>query len=91
MIKKVSKDVEGVRLRVPDRSQVEMTIQSPDDLIGEDHPARVVWAVVEQMDLSAFHTPIMARQGGLRSGLDRPASASGSVAVRHHPGCRLGA
>lgn len=40
-----------------------MKIQSPDDLIRVDHPARVVWAVVEQMDLSAFHTPIKAREG----------------------------
>lgn len=63
MNKKANPDVDGVRLRVPDRSQVEMTIQSPDDLIREDHPARGVWAVVQQMDLSAFHTPIKARQG----------------------------
>lgn len=40
-----------------------MKIQSPEDLIREDHPARVVWAVVEQMNLSAFHRPIKAREG----------------------------
>jgi transposase len=40
-----------------------MVIASPDDLIGTAHPARGVWAVVEQMDLSAFHAPMKARDG----------------------------
>src|SRR4051794_39509663 len=53
----------AVRLRVPDRSQVAMTVESPDDLIPTGHQARAVWAVVAAMDLSAFHGPIKARAG----------------------------
>ncbi len=40
-----------------------MKIEAPDQLIAADHPARVVWQVVESMDLSAFHQPIKAREG----------------------------
>jgi transposase len=53
----------AVRLRQPDRSQVEMVIQSPDDLIPKDHQARVVWQVCESLDLSDFCRPIKAREG----------------------------
>jgi transposase len=56
-------EVAPVRLRSPDRLQVVMTIESPDDLIPEDHQARVLWKVVESLDLSAFSKPIKAREG----------------------------
>src|SRR5205085_11956845 len=52
-----------VRLRRPDRSQVVMAVQCPDDLIPARHPARLVWQVVQALDLSAFHAPIKAREG----------------------------
>ncbi len=32
-----------------------------DELIGADHPARVIWAYVEQVDLSALYEQIKAR------------------------------
>jgi transposase len=52
------------RLRVPERHQVAMVVQCPDELIDDaDHPVRVIWAVVERLDLSAFHAPIKARDG----------------------------
>ena len=53
----------AVRLRQPDRSQVEMVVQSPDDLIPADHQARVIWQVCQAQDLSAFCQPIKAREG----------------------------
>jgi transposase len=56
-------DVTGVRLRVPDRSQVAMNFQCADDLIPADHPARAVWRVVDAMDLSDFLAPVKARDG----------------------------
>lgn len=52
-----------VRLRKPDRLQVEMTVGCPDDLVGKTHQVRTVAALVEKMDLSAFCEPIKARQG----------------------------
>jgi transposase len=55
--------VVGVRLRVPDRNQVVIQMQSPDDLVDADHPVRVIWRVVCTLDLSQFHRDIKARQG----------------------------
>lgn len=52
-----------VRLRRPDRSQMVMALRSPDDLIPEGHRARLIWRVVQALDLSAFHAPIKARAG----------------------------
>lgn len=34
------------------RNQIEMRISSLDELISEDHPARIVWNYVEDLDLS---------------------------------------
>lgn len=52
-----------VRLRRPERRQVAMLIQCPDDLVGADHRVRLVQAVVEKLDLAGFHEPIKARKG----------------------------
>src|SRR5258708_35628283 len=51
------------RTRKPERRQVLMHLQSLDDLLTPDHPARVVWAAVQQLDLSRFYEPIKSRQG----------------------------
>jgi transposase len=40
-----------------------MLIQCPDDLVGANHPVRMVMAVVEKLDLYRFHEPIKARAG----------------------------
>jgi transposase len=58
-----NKDVAAVRLREPDRFQMRMIVQSPDDLIAPDHQARVIWRVCQAQDFSAFCAPIKARQG----------------------------
>jgi transposase len=63
MDKVQNKDVPAVRLRQPDRSQVEMIVQCPDDLIPQNHPARVIWEVCSAQDLSSFCEPIKARDG----------------------------
>jgi transposase len=52
-----------VRLRMPDRAQVTMRVECDDDLIPSVHQARVIWSVVEKLDLLAFHAPIKARDG----------------------------
>lgn len=51
------------RLRVPERQQMVLSMQSADDLVGADHPVRVIWQVVCNLDLSRFHEPIKAREG----------------------------
>jgi len=63
MEKAVNKDVSPVRLREPDRSQMEMIVQCPDDLIPPDHEARVIWQVCQSQDVSAFCQSIKAREG----------------------------
>lgn len=57
------REEKAVRLRSPERRQVGMVVQCPDELVSADHPARMVWAVVEKLDLSAFSQPIKAREG----------------------------
>ena len=63
MSKQSSTNASEPRLRTPNRSQVMMSVQSPDELIAADHTARLVWRVVEAMDLSAFCASIKARGG----------------------------
>jgi transposase len=52
-----------VRLRQPDRSQLEWKAACCEDLIPQGHQARVIWSVVQTLDLSAFCEPIRARDG----------------------------
>jgi transposase len=52
-----------LRLRLPERHQVEMRCLALDQLLPEDHPARLVWAYVEGLDLTPLHQAIRARQG----------------------------
>lgn len=51
------------RVRVPDRSQMVMTMGCPDDLITADHPARLIWNVCGRLDLSKFYQTINAVEG----------------------------
>jgi len=58
-----SKDGNEVRLRLPERQQVVMSLQCAEDLVEAEHPVRVIWQVVCRLDLSRFHEPIKAREG----------------------------
>ncbi|HWB73883.1 MAG TPA: IS1182 family transposase [Nannocystaceae bacterium] len=51
------------RLRKADRRQLEMRPYDLDSLLPEDHRARLVWAAVERLDLSALYDAIDAREG----------------------------
>ena len=53
----------AVRLRSPERRQVALVVQCPDDLVGPTHAVRRVMAVVEKLDLARFCEPIQAREG----------------------------
>ena len=53
----------AVRLRQPERRQMRMAVQCPDDLVSATHPVRMVAAVVARLDLSHFFEPIQARAG----------------------------
>jgi hypothetical protein len=38
----------------PVRNQAEMMLRDLDSLVAEDHPARAIWGLVEDLDLSGF-------------------------------------
>jgi transposase len=48
------------RLRQPERKQIEFRACCWDDLLPEDHPARIVWQYVEGLDLSPLYEQIKA-------------------------------
>src|ERR1043166_1743151 len=50
------------RLVTADRSQIALRPYDLDGLIPQSHPARVVWAFVEKLDLHKFYEPIKARE-----------------------------
>ncbi len=58
---RVERDKGAARLREPVRDQVELRIYDLDGLIGPDHPARVIWAYVETLDLGALEQAVRAR------------------------------
>jgi transposase len=49
------------RLREPIRNQIEWRAADIDSLIGEDHLARMIWAITEAFDLSGLENRIKAR------------------------------
>ncbi|HVN40201.1 MAG TPA: IS1182 family transposase [Myxococcota bacterium] len=54
-------DRERPRLLSPDRRQLEMRTYDLEGLLAADHRARLIWAAVERLDLSAFYAEIVAR------------------------------
>jgi transposase len=51
------------RLERANRQQVEIRLASLDELLAEDHRARIVWEVVAGYDLSGFYARIEAIEG----------------------------
>jgi transposase len=51
------------RLLEPVRDQIELRPVDLESLIGEDHPARKIWAYCVGLDLSALENAIKAREG----------------------------
>jgi transposase len=52
------------RLREPVRDQVELRAVDLEALLPADHPARVIWAYVQELDLSALEQAVRARTHG---------------------------
>jgi transposase len=52
------------RFRTANRDQIVFRAAPLDDLIPEDHPARIVWAYVEGLDLSPLYDRIKAVERG---------------------------
>lgn len=53
------------RVILPNRNQVELRPMDLESLLPQGHRARLVWAWVEQQDMSALYAGIKVRQGGV--------------------------
>ncbi len=53
------------RVLKPNRQQLQWLLRDLDGALAEDHPARAIWGVLEEMDLSPFY-------GAIKATLDRP-------------------
>lgn len=51
------------RVQRAERQQMTMQMQALDDLLAEDHPARLVWQYVEGLDLGGLYASIRAVEG----------------------------
>jgi transposase len=56
---------EEARVLKPNRQQIQWMPRDLDGVLAEDHPARAIWGMLENLDLSAFY-------GGIKATLDRP-------------------
>ncbi len=56
---------EEARVLRPVREQLQWLPRSLDEMLAEDHSARAIWGLLEQLDLSAFY-------GSIKATLDRP-------------------
>lgn len=52
---------EPPRVQRPDRGQQTLEVCCLDERLPVDHPARLIWRMVETLDLSAFYAPLRAR------------------------------
>ena len=48
----------------PVRNQLQMVMQDLDATLPQDHPARVIWDMLERLDLGRFYASIQSVQGG---------------------------
>jgi transposase len=53
----------GYRLRVPERRQVEFVAAAVDDMLPDDHWVRLVWAHIQELDVSVFLADVKAVEG----------------------------
>jgi transposase len=61
------------RVLEPNREQAEMRFEIPDDAIASDHPARVMWQLVQGLDLTA----ILLKGKSVEGGAGRPGISPG--------------
>jgi transposase len=57
-------DVPAVRVKRPERFQVQWRDASLDQLIPKDHRVRAIWAYVDSLDLKPLYRKIQAVEGG---------------------------
>ncbi len=60
---------EEARVLRPNRQQLQWLPRDLDEVLAEDHSARAIWGLLEQLDLSAFY-------GAIKATLERPGRPS---------------
>jgi transposase len=53
----------AARVVRPNRAQLSWDLVDPEDWLAADHPARLVWAFVETLDLTRLYDGVRAREG----------------------------
>ena len=85
------------RINRVDRSQVDPNPKNIDDLIPHDHPARLVWELVQELDMTLLYEEISAVEGHagrpaidprILVGLWMYATIEGLASARKHDGRR---
>lgn len=63
--KKSATDRSGaVRVQRAERNQIELRPSCLEDVLPEDHRARLLWSAASRLDLSAFYGEVGSREGG---------------------------
>jgi len=52
------------RLKRPNREQMAFRPSNLEEMVPEDHPVRLIWSFVEELDLSPLYAQILAVEGG---------------------------
>ena len=52
------------RLKRPNREQMAFRPSNLEEMVPEDHPVRLIWSFVEELDLSPVYAQILAVEGG---------------------------
>ena len=79
----------GVRVIGPDRAQLHWDILDSESQLPEDHQARLVWAFVEGLDLSALFARIEARDEVAERSAADPVNHDLLAEFRRDNGARL--
>jgi len=58
-----STETPAPRMKSPDRSQIDPDPKRIDDLIPPDHPARLVWELIQELDVTPLYAEIKAVEG----------------------------
>jgi transposase len=52
------------RLKRPNREQIAFRPSNLEEMVPEDHPVRLIWSFVEELDLSPLYAQILPVEGG---------------------------
>jgi hypothetical protein len=75
------KNSHELRLSQPNRDQVTPVPTYLDDVLPDDHPARLLWQALEEVDLSGFYASLIVKPKGPRRGAADPRQCQSTTIV----------